>query len=135
AFAIPLDGEDVPAVSSPAGPALAQHLRDQVDAKDLDVGQGGPEPGREQTGSAPHVEDLGWLIPHHLTDPADQDPVGRTEDQPLEDATIVAVAPAGELLARLVLVVSHNAASVPSVAESHRCGDRNFVRFARTVSV
>jgi hypothetical protein len=44
AFAIPLNGEDVPAMSLPARPALAQHFRDQVDSKDRDIAEGGPEP-------------------------------------------------------------------------------------------
>jgi hypothetical protein len=116
-LAIPLEGQDVTALQVPAGLAFPQHLGHQVHGANLDTGQGGMESGCEQARPATHIKNPGGSIAHDVPNTLNQDTMRRPEEQPLKDAAIVAVTPAGKLLSRLVFVVFHVAASLPSVDE------------------
>ena len=101
-------GKDPVGVTLPALGALGQHPEDQVDAPDLSVGQGLANPRREDPGPATDVEDPDRLVAELGLDPADDRPVRRPEQEPLQDAPVVALAPAGEFfVGRLALVVNH----------------------------
>jgi hypothetical protein len=57
ALAVPLDCGEVFRVRSPARLALGEHRRDKVDPPDRGLRRSRPDPGREDPGAAPYVQD------------------------------------------------------------------------------
>src|SRR5262249_52796056 len=125
-----LDRLHLRGVPSPAFRAFLQHLRDEIHPTDPRAGQVSPDPLDERPRPATDVEDLDRLIARHLPDPTDQRPLRRTEQQPLEDAAVVALAPAHELVSGLMLVVRHDASLRSPLTGVRRKPGSGFTRFA-----
>ena len=105
ALAISLHGLDLPDLGAPAVRSLGQHRAHKIDAPDARGGHGLAEPARERAGPAADVKDPDRLVSGEGPNPADQGTVRRPEQQPLQDATVVTLAPAVEFVSRLVFVV------------------------------
>ena len=91
----------------PTPDPLPEHAGVEVDPADLGLRQSFTNAFREDARAAADVEQADRLVAPPFPDPRDDRAVGRAEEQALQDATVVALAPTGELVLRLVLVVTH----------------------------
>ncbi len=106
-LAVSLDRHEGILVRSPASRATLEHLGDKVHAIDLSIWQGFEDLLTELAGPASCIEDPDGPVAEALLNSPNQCPVRGAEEQPLKDAAIVRLAPAGELFRGLLLVVAH----------------------------
>ena len=112
-LAVPLDRHGLIAERLPALTPAGQHAGDEVHPPDRGPRQGRRDAGGEHARTATHVEDRRRPVAGSRPEPGDDGPVRGAEQEPLENAAIVARAPTAKLPGRLRLVVRHRASLHP----------------------
>jgi hypothetical protein len=106
-LAVPLDRHGLIAERLPALMPASQHAVYKIYPPNGGPMQRSRDAGREYTGTATHVEDRRRPVSELCPQPREDGPMRGTEQEPLENATIVAPASTTKLLGRLRLLVRH----------------------------